>query len=283
MIQKSYFFSIIFIFALASCNKMNKSVAEKPVARVYDMYLYPIDLDRHIPEGVSQEDSIRIARRLTEEWVREKLLLNRAEQYLSDEQKDVKTQLEEYRSSLLTFKYKQKLLAQNLDTIVKEEEMQTYYDSNSSNYILDNDVVKVNYVKVPINSPQISDVRRWYRSEQPEDLDNLEKYCINYASNYMIHGETWFRFINLIEATPLKVDNPSNYLKTNKNIEISDTSYFYFIHIIDRVQEGQVAPLELVKDDIISVIINKRKIKFIEDLENSVYNDGLAKNKVEIY
>jgi hypothetical protein len=49
------------------------------------------------------------------------------------------------------------------------------------------------------------------------------------------------------------------------------------------VQEGQVAPLELVKDDIRSVIINKRKITFIEDLENSVYKDGRAKNKVEIY
>jgi hypothetical protein len=262
---------------------MNKSAIEQPVARVYDMFLYPADLARHIPEGVSREDSIRIARRLTEEWVREKLLLNRAEQYLSDEQKDVKTQMEEYRSSLLTFKYKQKLLAQNLDTIVNLDEIVLYYNSNSSNYILDNDVVKVNYVKVPVNSPQISDVRCWYRSDQPEDLDNLEKYCINYATNYMIQGETWFRFAKLIEATPLKIDNPKNYLNYNKNIEIRDTSFFYFIHIIDRVQEGQVAPMDLVKENIISVIINKRKIKFIEDLENSVYNDGRAKNKVEIF
>jgi hypothetical protein len=262
---------------------MNNKEQEKPVARVFDLYFYPSDLDRLIPDGVATEDSVRIARRLTEEWVREKLLLNRAEQYLSGEQMDVEKQIEEYRSSLLTFKYKQKLLSQNLDTIVSNEEIQSYYDLNSSNYILDNDVVKVNFVKVPIDAPQLNDVRRWYRSEQPEDLDNLEKYCINFASNYMIKGETWFRISSLFANIPLTVSNLPNYLNYTKNIEVNDSAFYYFIHIIDRVQEGQISPHFIVKDDIQSVIINKRKIKFIEDLENSVYNDGRAKNKVEIY
>ena len=283
MIQKVLIICFMFFGVLGSCRQISKLEPEKPIARVYDLYLYPSDLVRRIPEGASADDSIRMARRLTEEWVREKLLLNRAEQYLSEEQKDVDKQLEEYRSSLLTFIYKQKLLTQNLDTVVNDQELQSYYDLNSSNYILDTDVVKVNYVKVPVNAPQISDVRRWYRSELAEDLDNLEKYCITYASNYMIHGEKWFRFINLINATPLTIANPSSYLNTNKNIETSDASYHYFIHIIDRVQEGQVAPLDLVKNDIQSVIINKRKIRFMEDLENSVYKDGRANNKVEIY
>jgi len=283
MIQKSLIFCFLIFIALESCDKMNKSVQEKPVARALDLYLYPSDLVRHIPSGVTPEDSIRITRRLIEEWVREKLLLSRAEQYLSDEQKDVANQLEEYRSSLLTFKYKQKLLSQNLDTIVNEQEMKLYYIQNSSNYILDKDVVKVNYIKIPINVPQINNVKRWYKSEQPEDLDKLEKYCISYASNYLINGEKWLSFATLIESIPLKVDNPKNYLNHNKNIEIKDSSFYYFIHINERVQEGQISPLDLVKDDIRSVILNKRKIAFIEDLENSVYNDGRAKNKVEIY
>jgi len=283
MIQRGTVFCFIFLLALVSCNNMNKKAQEKPVARVFDLYFYPSDLDRLIPDGVDADDSARIARRLTEEWVREKLLLNRAEQYLSVEQKDVQKQIEEYRSSLLTFKYKQKLLSQNLDTIVSDEEIQTYYDLNSSNYILDNDVVRVNYVKLPSDAPQLSDVRRWYKSEQPEDLDNLEKYCISFASNYMIKGESWLRISSLFEPIPLKVTNLANYLTYNKNIEVNDSLFYYFVHIIDRIPEGQVSPLYLVKEDIVSVIVNKRKIRFIEDLENSVYNDGRAKNKVEIY
>ncbi len=282
MTQKCLFFFLLLI-VLASCDKLNNKAQEKPVARVMDTYLYPSDIISSMPEGLLPEDSIRIARRIIEEWVRDKLLLISAEQYLSEEQKDVEKQIEEYRSSLLTFKYKQKLLSQNLDTIVKDEELQSYYDQNPSNYILDADVVKVNYVKVTVDAPQITDVRRWYKSEQPEDLDNLEKYCATYASNYMIHGDQWLSFVNLIDATPLKLTNPENYLNYNKNIEISDSSFYYFIHIIDRVQEGQVSPLSLVKEDIKSVIINKRKIRFMEELENSIYQDSRAKNKVEIY
>ena len=283
MIKTTGFFIFLFCLLLISCKNMNNQEQEKPVARVFDSYFYPADIDRLIPDGVPTDDSSRIARRLIEEWVREKLLLNRAEQYLSVDQKNVEKQIDEYRSSLITFKYKQILLSQNLDTLVKEEELNEYYNLNSSNYILDSDVVKVNYVKVPVDAPQISDVRRWYRSEEAEDLDNLEKFCISFASNYMIKGDNWLKTNSLFEATPLNVSNLSNYLNYTKNIELNDSTYYYFIHIIERIQEGQIAPLSLVKEDIQSVIINKRKIKFIEDLETSVYNDGRAKNKVEIY
>jgi len=282
MTQKCLFFFMLLV-VLASCEKINNKAQEKPVARVYNTFLYPSDIRSSMPQGLLPEDSIRIARRIIEEWVRDKLLLISAEQYLSEEQKNVEKQIEEYRSSLLTFKYKQKLLSQNLDTIVNDEELRSYYDQNLSNYILDADVVKVNYVKVPADAPQIADVRRWYKSEQPEDLDNLEKYCATYASNYMIHGDQWLSFVNLIEATPLKLTNPENYLNFNKNIEINDSTFYYFIHITDRVEEGQVSPLSLIKEDIKSVIINKRKIKFMEELENSIYQDSRAKNKVEIY
>jgi hypothetical protein len=280
---KSLLTCLLIPAALVSCRNFGKSSQEKPVAKVYDLYLYPSDLADRIPDGVSLDDSTRLARRLTDEWIREKLLLTRAEQSLSAEQKDVNKQLEEYRSSLLIFKYKQKLLSQNLDTVVSEQELQTYYNENSSNYILDGDVVKVTYVKVPLTSPQLWDVRRWYRSDLPEDQDNLEKYCINFAVNYMINSEQWFKFSSLIDATPFRVSNAESYLNYNRNIETSDSAYWYFIHILSRVPEGQVAPIELVRDNIRSVIINKRKIRFMAELENSVYQDGRSKNKVEIY
>jgi hypothetical protein len=49
------------------------------------------------------------------------------------------------------------------------------------------------------------------------------------------------------------------------------------------VTEGEPAPLELVSRDIINIILNKRKIAFIQDLEQRVYNDGVNRNQFEIY
>jgi hypothetical protein len=39
----------------------------------------------------------------------------------------------------------------------------------------------------------------------------------------------------------------------------------------------------MVKDDIINIILNKRKIEFFQDLEQMVYNDGVSRNQFEIY
>jgi hypothetical protein len=283
MAGKYKILSFIFIFALVTCGKLPKKSEEHPLAKVYDSYLYPSDLKGDIPTGISSEDSIHIARRLIEEWARERLLLKRAEQYLSYDQKNVDKQIEEYRLSLLTFKYKQILLAQNLDTIIKNEELQKYYEEYSSNYILDADVVKVTFVKVPLTAPQLNEVRQWYRSNNIEDLDKLEKYCLNYAERYIIKGEKWFKFTELIEGLPLKIDNPGRYLDYTTNIDVKDSVYNFFIHIYERIPESQVSPIDLVRNNIRSVILNKRKIEFIQDLENSIYKDGLSRNQVEIY
>lgn len=283
MTGKYTILSFIGLFLLISCDKLKNKQGEHPLAKVYDTYLYPSELEGKIPNGISSEDSVRIARRLIEEWTRERVILKRAEQYLSLEQKNVDKQIEEYRLSLLTFKYKQILLAQNLDTVITDEEMQKYYEGNSSNYILDADVVRVTFVKVPLISPQLNEVRRWYRSNNVEDLDLLEKYCSNYAERYIIKGDKWFKFTELIEGLPLKVDNPGRFLNYTTNIDINDSVFNYFIHIYERIPESQVSPIELVKNNIRSVILNKRKMEFIQDLENSIYKDGLSRNQVEIY
>ena len=74
--------------------------------------------------------------------------------------------------------------------------------------------------------------------------------------------------------------HPSRYLKYNKNIETTDQSFRYFLHVSDHLPEGEMTPLEMVSDDITNIIINKRKIEFFRDLEQRVYNDGVSKESV---
>ena len=271
------------LFLTGACNKVIQTEQEKPVARVYDMYLYPSDLQEHMAQGLSPQDSAKTVHRLAEEWIRNELLLKQAETNLPEKDKNVQKQVEEYRTSLLIFKYKQNLLAKNLDTIIPSREIESYYQENSSNYILSSDVVRVTYVRIPVKSPDISKVRSLYRSEKEKDLKKLQEYCSSYGEKCIIDGQQWVKFTELIRETPLNIDNPGRYLNYNKNIETSDSLYYHFIHLIDRIPEGQVAPLELVRENIRSVLMNKRKIEYIQNLENTVYKEGLSRNQVEIY
>ena len=268
---------------ITGCGLLNGNNHEEPVARVYEKYLYPSDIEHAIPAGSSTQDSTILAKRFTDTWIRNQLMLHQAEQALTEEQKDFEKQIAEYHRSLLIFSYRQKLLQQKMDTIVSTTEIDTFYHQNLSNFILGQDVIKGTFIKVPLSATRMDELRGWSRSNGEDDLDSMEKYCISYADKYSDFNNTWVYFSSIKTQLPMQISQPSRYLRYNKNIETEDSMYRYFLHITDHLPEGEVAPIEMVSDDITNIILNKRKIEFFQDLEKRVYNDGVTRNQFEIY
>ena len=86
-----------------SCSRFENRNKEQPIARVYDRYLYPSDINDIFPNNHSSNDSLLILANFVDKWIKKQLILQKAELNLTDDQKDVSKQLEEYRSSLLLF------------------------------------------------------------------------------------------------------------------------------------------------------------------------------------
>ena len=276
---------LIFIGLLGGygCSLIKVNNHEEPLARVFELYLYPSDIGEVIPDGTSTQDSLILAKRYVETWVKEQLMVHRAEQSLSEEQKDFKTQIAEYHRSLLIYTYRQKLLQQKLDTLVTGDEIQVYYEENINNFILGQDVIKGTYIKVPLSSPRLAELRTWSHNNGEDDLDQMEKYCISYAEKYSDFNDTWIYFSSIKPQLPMTISQPSRYLRYNRNLETTDDLYRYFLHISEHLPEGEAAPLEMVYDDITSIILNKRKIEFYQDLEQRIYSDGVTRNQFEFY
>lgn len=265
------------------CSLFKGNNQEEPLARVLEQNLYPSDIIDAIPAGASMQDSIVLARRYIDTWVRDQLMLNRAEQALTEEQKDFEKQIAEYRSSLLIYSYRQKLLRQKLDTVVSQSEVQSYYQENINNFVLGQNVIKGTFIKVPLSAPRINQLRRWSMSNGEDDLDQMEKYCISYAEKYSNFNDTWVYFGSIKPQLPMRISQPSRYLRYNRNIETTDSLYRYFLHVTDHLPEGEMAPVEMVTDDITNIIMNKRKIEFFQEMEQRVFNDGVSRNQFEIY
>jgi len=265
------------------CSLFEGNNHEEPVARVFDHYLYPSDISDAIPVGTTLQDSIVLAKRYVDTWVKDQLMLNQAEQALTEEQKDFDKQIAEYHRSLLIYSYRQKLLQQKLDTIVSENEVQSYYQENINNFLLSQNVIKGTFIKVPLDAPRVDQLRIWSRTNGENDLDQIEKYCINYADKYDDFNDTWVFFSSIKVQLPMQISQPTRYLRYNRNIETTDSLYRYFLHVADHIPEGEVAPIEMVTDDITNIIMNKRKIEFFQDLEHMVYSDGVSRNQFEIY
>jgi len=260
-----------------------KLANDQPLARVYDKYLYSSQIKNIFPYGLSPQDSLYIVKDHIDKWVRKQLLLYQAEQNLSEEDKNVEQQIEDYKTSLLIYKYEENFINQKLDTIITNDEIAEYYNNYSPNFILNNNLFKGIYIQVPRTSPEIYKIRRWYRSNDPEDLKNLESYCYNYATKYDYYEETWVFFDEILENMPKLYFRPENLLRYRKNFEIKDSTYYHFLKISDYRLASAVAPMEFIKNDIKSILLNKRKIQLIQELESNVYNDALNRDNFNIY
>ena len=68
------------------------------------------------------------------------LALILGEDALAEEDKNVEQQIEDYKTSLLVYKYEENYINQKLDTVISYEEIETYYNSYSINFILNNKI-----------------------------------------------------------------------------------------------------------------------------------------------
>ena len=94
----------------------DKKPADHAIAKAYDKYLLDTDLADIIPKGTSLKDSITIIHNYINNWLKQQVVLKKAEDNLTTDQKDVNRKLEEYRNSLITYVYESELIRQKLDT-----------------------------------------------------------------------------------------------------------------------------------------------------------------------
>lgn len=274
---------LIFAGVLLGCAGKDEAIAEKPLARVMDRYIYRSDIALIIPTGLPADDSIAIVRDFVEKWVRNQLILSKAELNLTDEEKDVEQQIDNYRTSLLIYAYEQSYLRQNLDTVVTDEEVEKYYEENQSNFILNESLLKGIFMKIPVNAPNIFKVRQWYRSDNPEYIKNLEGYCFKHASVYDHFNDGWVKMNEILPMIPAFYGNSESAVLSRRYIETRDSAYFYFLSAKEVIASGTVSPLEIVKNDIQNIILNKRKIKLINELEAAIYTDAQNREHFTIY
>jgi hypothetical protein len=276
-LKKIVFVLLVFICAC----KSSPDPGEKVVARVYDAYLYVKDLNGKLPVNVSQADSAVLIKEYIDTWVKQQLLIKQAEKNLSDDDKDFTKQLDDYRNSLLIYKYETQLIKQNLDTVLTDKEIADYYEKNKSNFELKENIVKVIYVKVP-RSVSIAVPKLYIGFDKPSDRKKLQDFCVKYAVNYYLDDQNWLLFNDILKEIPINTYNQEEYLKNNRTIEIQDSSFSYLLSIKGFMIKEGLSPLSFEEKNIRDIIINKRKLKLIEDMQKDVYKNAVKKAAFEV-
>ena len=274
---------IIFSTFFSGCKSNDTDAEGKPIAKAYDNYLYLSDIIDILPENTSYADSEQIVNSAINNWLIEQIKLHKAEINLSSEKKDVDKELKEYRTSLLIYKYEQEYIKHKLITDVTPDEIQTYYDKYKSEFILKKNAILTSYVCIPKTAKNYSKFKYWFTSKYDKYIDKIVKYCENNASLYQTFDDDWIYFDKLLSMAEFNCKNQANFLKTRKYIEYSDDNKHYLAVIHDYRLKGAIAPLNVVKVKIKEIIINKRKLDLIHNLNKNSLRDAMKQNKVEIF
>ncbi|HAG15127.1 MAG TPA: hypothetical protein DCG69_01185 [Bacteroidales bacterium] len=282
-INKIVFF--VFLLGLASCANNGQGKDGVILARVKEHYFYFSDIKEHISPGISSTDSLQLVQSLVNSWVRNEILLLHAESNLPDSLKDFTKQMAEYRNSLLLFQFKKRYIEQELDTVISEYEMAKYYSEHLSDFELKESIVQFSFIQMKENSPQLLRARSLF--QQVGDLDlqktKLENFCVQNGVDYFTDDEKWIPFNDVLSKIPLTTYNNAVFLKNNKFIEFKNAPFVYFIYIKDYKVAEEISPLEFERDKIKRIILNKRKLLLIENMESALFERAFQQKNFEIY
>ena len=270
----------IVLMMLASCRAISRFLhGDEVVAQVYDIPLFKSELDKVIPSGLSEEDSVRLTTQYINSWALEQVFVELAEQQLSKSEKDLTKELETYRRALLKYRYEQLYINERLDTAVSEDMIRKYYEDNPDKFILKNPVAKARFLSISTQSPMREQIRKKMSSSELADLLEADSMAYSSALKYMTWDGRWIDISKL--SFEFGLSNSALISKKKGNwIEISDSLGLTNVAYISAFRDkGDKAPIEYCATTIKEMIVGARKQELVNSLEQNLLDDARQNKK----
>jgi hypothetical protein len=282
--MKHSIIAFLAILLLNSCTyfKMqdDEEVTSEIVAIVNIQKLYKKDLLSILPEYISKEDSVILVKSFINNWAIKQILLQKAENNNSlEEINEIELLVKDYRESLLINNYKEILIKQQLDTLIKEEEIVDFYSKNKENFKLNEELVKIKYLHFDKKLINKNELIKLFASRKIEDLEKLEKQQLSFKQ-FQFNDSVWTQLDKILLKLPFSKDN---MLKKSKLLEKQDSLGLYLVAIKEVLFRNDIAPLSYIRSTIKQMILHKRKIELIKDIEKILVKDATKNNNFKVY
>jgi len=274
---------LLIIAVAAGCDKRSNSLKRVAVASAGGAVLY-LDQIPKLQPGTTAADSSAIIQDYVNKWAKKVLMFQKAEENLSPELKEeIDSQLEDTRLNLTIYQYQRQMMLEKMDTIISDAEMENYYFSNSQSFTLGYHIVKALFIKLPFETPNLGRIRVLARSNEQNDLQELESICYQFADRFDDFNEKWVPLDRISIELPYEINNEEYFLRRTTFYETTDSIDRYFVKIRDYKLKSATAPFEYVREDIKRMIWNTRRLEFIQNLENGIYNNAIEENRFTIF
>ena len=281
--MKNQFYILVCILFI-SCDflglqKKDISV-RKPIASVHNNYLYTEDIKLLIPKNIEKNDSLVFTRSIINSWAVKQLLLKKAEDNnTQNDNSEINNLVKDYRQALLINGYKERLIKQQLDTLIEQQEIIDYYKLNSKNFRLNEELIKTRYLHFSNDLIDRKEVVKSFKKGTIEDLEELEIKQLTFKQ-MMLNDSVWTPLENVLLKIPF---SRINLLKKTKLLQKEDSLGLYLVTVKDVLLRNQIAPLSHITPTIKQMILHQRKLQLIRDLEKIILKDAIQNKSYKIH
>ncbi len=279
--------AVIVLLAMTSCETITSFVRDlrygQVVAKVGSHKLYASELASYIPDSASPEDSTRLALQYINTWASDQLFNDVAERELSKTEKNVDKELEDYRHSLLKYRYEQKYVNQRLDTAVTRAQIEKYYEDHSANFKLSLPIAKAVYMNISEESPNLEIIKKKMRSNKPEARIEADSIAFSSAFRYTDFGDKWVDLVKLSREVGTDYGTLLSQVKDGM-AEIPDgNGNLNIVYFFSLMKAGQVGPVEYFEEQIRDIILSTRKQALLVRLERDLIENARSQENFVIY
>ena len=275
---------ILSIFIFTSCEYLGlekkDTTLRVPVATVYDQKLYKEDIEDLLPKNINKKDSVVLVRSIINSWATKELLLRKAvENNSQNDNTEINKLVTDYRQALLINGYKERLIKQQLDTIISEQEISDYYNENGKNFRLNEELIKTRLLHFSSDLIDKKEVIQLFKRGSIQDLEALEMRQLSFKY-IMLNDSVWTPLEHVMLKTPFSRDN---LLKKTKFLQKEDSLGVYLIAVKDVLKRNDLAPKSHIKSTIQQMILHQRKLQLIRDIEKIIVKDAIQNKSFQMY
>lgn len=261
--------------AAVSCEWVDKVITGETVASVGKARLSRAELNKALPSGLLPEDSVRLAHQYINAWASEIIFLQVAENQLSKEELDVSAELEEYRKSLLKYRYEQRYVNERLDTIFTDSQIREYYNAHQDRFVLRVPVVRADFLCISPDSPYIDEFRENIASDDAQRMQYSDSLAYFSAIRYETFGGKWINLNDLALEFGIDYSELLTYKKGDWIEYEGGTGLLHLAFIKSFVPAGKIAPLEYATPLIKDILLSIRKKELVSALEDQLVEDAI--------
>lgn len=275
------------LLGVVSCRELpDYLVSDDTIARVGRKELSINEIDNLMPSNLKGEDSVNYVRQYVDRWIVRQLKVEEADRLFSSSEREIERLVEEYRQTLLSSRVDQHYVEEQMVGDVTEEDIAEYYNTHKSDFVLDRTLVKgriLCYDASYRQSKRLAEQMRKAVTSQTEDKtfsDTCEKNGFLLIDN----RSEWVNFADFLTNLPTTRTQDYEPLLDKMGIQKMEANGLHYLFDFTSVcRKGNVAPLEIVSENIRRILATQRRSEIIKRHEEAIREEAMTEGHVSIY